>query len=44
MAESNAQSDLGAHESTYSSFLALMKWGTVASAIIALIVVILIAS
>jgi hypothetical protein len=35
--------DLKAHEQTYSGFTALLKWGTVASAIVAIIVVFLIA-
>lgn len=44
MADSNARKDLAAHESTYSAFLVLLKWGTIASALIAAIVVVLIAS
>lgn len=35
--------DLKAHEQTYSGFTALLKWGTVASAIVAIVVVFLIA-
>lgn len=36
--------DIRAHEGTYSGFLVLFKWGAVACAIIAAIVVVLIAS
>jgi len=36
--------DLKAHEQTYSGFTAMLKWGTVASAITGLIVVFLIAN
>jgi len=36
--------ELGAHEQTYGGFIGLMKWGTVASAIVAAIVVFLIAN
>ncbi len=35
--------DLKAHEQTYSGFTALLKWGTVATAIVTLVVVFLIA-
>lgn len=35
--------DYKAHQGTYSGFLGLLKWGTIASAIAALIVVFLIA-
>jgi len=44
MADSNARKELAAHESTYASFLVVLKWGTIASALIAAIVVVLIAS
>lgn len=36
--------DLKAHEKTYTGFTALLKWGTVASAVVALIVIFLIAN
>jgi hypothetical protein len=36
--------DLKAHEQTYSGFTALLKWGTVASAIVTVIVIFLIAN
>jgi hypothetical protein len=36
--------DLKAHEKTYSGFTVFLKWGTVASFIVALIVVFLIAN
>jgi hypothetical protein len=36
--------DLKAHEQTYSGFTVLLKWGSVAVAIIALIVIFLIAN
>ncbi|NNM75604.1 aa3-type cytochrome c oxidase subunit IV [Sphingomonas sp. ID1715] len=35
--------EIKAHEQTYSGFTALLKWGTVASFIVAFIVVLLIA-
>ena len=35
-------SDFQAHERTYSGFIALFKWGTVASFIVAAIVILLI--
>lgn len=38
------QGDLKAHEQTYSGFTSLLKWGTVAAAIVALIVIFLIAN
>ena len=34
--------DLKAHEQTYSGFTSLLKWGTLATAIVAIIVVFLI--
>jgi hypothetical protein len=43
-ANGDAQNDLKAHQETYSGFLGLMKYGTIASAIVAAIVVLLIAS
>lgn len=42
MAERNANVELKAHAGTYGSFLGLMKWGTIAAAILAAIVVLLI--
>ena len=39
-----ATNDIKAHEGTYKGFLWLMKWGTIASAIVAAIVVLIIAS
>ncbi|HEV2568171.1 MAG TPA: aa3-type cytochrome c oxidase subunit IV [Sphingomonas sp.] len=35
--------DLKAHQQTYSGFTALLKWGTAATAVVAIIVVFLIA-
>ena len=35
--------DIKAHETTYSGFTALLKWGTIASVIVTMIVVFLIA-
>jgi hypothetical protein len=36
--------DMKAHEQTYTGFIGLLKWGTVASAIVAAFVVYLLAS
>jgi hypothetical protein len=36
--------DINAHEQTYSGFTALLKWGTIASFIVGLIVVFIIAN
>lgn len=41
-AEGEVQSDLKAHESGYSLFVAIMKWGAIVSFVLAAIVVILI--
>ena len=41
-AEGDASKDFKAHESTYSGFIALMKWGTILSAITALLVIVVI--
>lgn len=38
------QGEMKAHERTYSSFLAFAKWGTIASFVVAAIVVLIIAS
>ena len=38
-----SNNDMKAHEGTYNSVMNLLKWGTIASAILAAIVVILIA-
>lgn len=38
------QSDMGAHEGTYSGFIWLLKWGTIIAAAITAFVVWLIAS
>ena len=43
-ADSDTGFDMRAHEQTYSGFLGLFRWGTVACAIIAAVVVYLIAS
>ena len=36
--------DMKAHEKTYEGVMNLMKWGTIASAIVALVVILLIAN
>lgn len=41
-AEGDASKDLKAHQSTYAGFTALMKWGTIISAITALLVIVII--
>lgn len=42
-ANGDAQNDMPAHVSTYSGFLTLLKWGTILSAIVTFIVILLIA-
>ena len=44
MANGDRQNDLAAHSDTYLSVMSMLKWGTVASAIVAAVVVLLIAS
>jgi hypothetical protein len=39
-----SNNDMKAHEGTYTGVMNLMKWGTIASALLAALVVILIAS
>lgn len=41
-AEGDATKDFKAHESTYAGFTTLMKWGTILSAIAAILVIIVI--
>ncbi len=43
MGTSNNQGDMRAHEQTYAGVMGMLKWGTVASAIVAAIVILLIA-
>ncbi len=43
MADKGAPMDYKAHNSTYSGFTVLLKWGTIASALVGLLVVFLIA-
>lgn len=43
-AEIDHTKEMKAHEGTYGTFLGLLKWGTIASAIIVFIVVMLISS
>lgn len=43
-AEIDHKKEMKAHEGTYGMFLGLLKWGTIASAIIVFIVVLLLAS
>ncbi len=43
-AELDHAKEMKAHEGTYGMFVGLLKWGTIASAVIVLIVVMLIAS
>jgi len=43
MGTSENRGDLRAHQETYSGVMSLLKWGTVASAIVAAIVILLIA-
>ena len=42
-ASSEAQKDMPAHVATYTGFLSLLKWGTIASFIVAFLVIFLIA-
>ena len=42
-AEVDHAKEMKAHEGTYGMFVGLLKWGTIASAVIVLIVVMLIA-
>ena len=42
MADTSAEGQMTAHAGTYGSFLSIFKWGAVACAIIAAIVVLLI--
>ena len=39
-----SQNDMKAHESTYAGVMDFLKWGTVATAIVAIIVVLIIAT
>ena len=41
-AEGDANNDFKAHEGTYTAFTGLMKWGTIVSAIVAVIVILII--
>ena len=41
-AEGDANNDFKAHQGTYTSFIGLMKWGTIVSAIVAVIVILVI--
>ncbi len=43
-ADHNVQTDVQAHVKSYSSFAAMMKWGTILSFILAMLVVIIISS
>jgi hypothetical protein len=43
MGNTNNHGDMRAHQETYSGVMGLLKWGTVAAAIVAAIVVFLIA-
>ena len=43
-AEIDHAKEMKAHEGTYGMFIGLLKWGTIASAILTFIVVMLIAS
>ena len=42
--EPNGQGEFVAHERDYSRFTGMVKWGTIAAAIVTLIVVLMIAS
>lgn len=42
MAEAGDAKDFKAHQGTYAGFIALMKWGAVASVLVALLVILLI--
>ena len=43
MGTNNNHGDMRAHQETYSGVMGMLKWGTVASAIVAAIVIFLIA-
>ena len=43
-AEGHASKDFKAHQSTYSGFTTLMKWGTILAAITAMVVILIIAA
>ena len=43
-AEGDTQGDMQAHVKSYSAFAWMMKWGTVASLLVAFVVVLMIAS
>ena len=43
-ADADTGNDVRAHEETYGFFTGLMKWGTIVSAIVAMIVVFIIAT
>jgi hypothetical protein len=43
-ADRDVQADVQAHVKSYSAFASMMKWGTILSFIVAMIVVILISS
>ena len=43
-AEGNSNTDIQAHVKSYDRFSAMMKWGTIISFIVAMIVVIIISS
>ena len=43
-ADGDTQEEMQFHAKSYSAFASMMKWGTIASAIVAMIVVIIIAS
>ena len=43
-AEGETQADIKSHAKSYESFAWMMKWGTIVSAIVAIIVVIIISS
>lgn len=42
--EGETQDDIKAHVKSYSNFAWMMKWGTIVSAIVAIIVVVMISS
>jgi len=43
-ADSEAKQDMRAHEGSYNIFVGMMKWGTILSAIVAMIVIYVIAN
>ncbi len=43
MGSGNNHGDMRAHQETYSGVMGMLKWGTVASAIVAALVILLIA-